>query len=108
MALTANLRLVVPALPDTDTWFLNSAAWTTYWQNIQMTATFQPATTVAYVSTPYNNALQPYYLNIDGSLAATLITQTMFTSLLTQLSNLDTSYQALRAQLVAAGFISNA
>lgn len=35
MPITASISIVVPALPDNDIWFANSAAWSNYWDDIE-------------------------------------------------------------------------
>lgn len=105
--LTAQLALVVPALPDNDYWFINAAAWSNYWQGIQMTAEFAPATNIKYIPSPFDNTTATELLNIDGvehyfpSLA-------MFNSLKAQVAALDASFQDLRTAMKTAGFISEA
>lgn len=108
MALTASLNLVVPALSDTEVWFLNAAAWSNYWQNIDMTATFDGVTTSIYTSVPYVPAghVAPT-LNIDGQ-DFVLCSKTMFDDLLTQVQTLDTAFQQMRSELKAGGMITEA
>lgn len=107
MALTATLQLQVPALPDNDYWFINAAAWSNYWQNIQMTAEFQPAANTKYIPSPFDPTTPVELLNIDG-VEHYLPSLARFISLQTQLAALDNSFQDLRTSLKTAGYITNA
>lgn len=108
MALTASLSLTVPALPDNDVWFANSAAWTNYWHGITMSADFTPAATTVYVPQTFiwndNNATS---MIIDG-VETYIINKTQFDALLLQLNTLDQCVQDMRTQLKTAGYIDNA
>ena len=107
MALTANIVLVVPTLPDADIWFANAAAWTNYWRNITAEANFDGADTTIYVPVPYDTALEPAHLNMDG-VEYDLVTIQMFQSLQSRYDALEASYEDLRTQLKDAGLITNA
>jgi len=104
MALTAQLALVVPALPDNDYWFINAAAWSNYWQGIQMTATFTPAANAKYVPSPFDNTTNTELLNIDG-VEVYLPSLAQFNTLKAQVAALDQSYQDLRTAMKTAGYI---
>jgi|SRR5215813_10516359 len=104
MALTASLRLVVPALPDDDVWFLNAAAWSNYWQNINMAATFDAYPNQKYVPSAFDNTLS-YEMIIIDDVHIAVPSQAQFDSLKAQVAALDDSYQRLRTDLKDAGFI---
>jgi len=104
MALTAQLALVVPALPDADFWFINAASWSNYWQGIQMTANFAAAANAKYVPSPFDPTTDIDNFNVDGvdyfvpSLAR-------FASLQAQVAALDAAFQDMRTAMKTAGYI---
>lgn len=104
--LTATLQLNVPPLPDNDYWFINAAAWSNYWQNIVMTATFNPAANAIYVPSPFDPTTATDDFNIDG-VEYYVPSLAMFNSLKAQVAALDASFQDLRAAMKTAGFIQN-
>lgn len=105
MAIEFTIALNVPALPDNDIWFLNSAAWSNYWQNIDVEATLTPITNDPYVPVAYDTGLQYTVLNVDG-VDYLLPTLAMFTSLLNAFNALDLSYKTLRDELKTAGLLT--
>lgn len=107
MAVDISVNLNVPPLPPSGIWFANNAAWNNYFSAVDGTAVFPGAATSIYVPSAYNGALQPYVLNVDG-IATNLATQAMVNSLIAQVAALDASYQALRSEMKAAGYISQA
>lgn len=108
MALNASISIVVPPLTDQAVWFANAAAWSNYWQNINLEATFDPAATVKYVAQPYDAAAHVApTLTIDGQ-DFVLCSKAMFDALLNQLNVLDLAFQQMRTDLKDAGFIDNA
>lgn len=106
MALTANINLVVPVLPDNQVWFANSAAWSNYWKDIQIAADFDAAGTTNYVPSPYNIALNFVRLNIDG-VDQDIPAYSQHQSLVAQVAALDADYRLLKTALKDAGFITN-
>lgn len=106
MPLTANINLVVPILPDNSVWFANSAAWSNYWKDIDVSAEFDAATTVNYVPAPYDVALPFVVFNIDGVLQ-NLATNDQMQSLVAQVAALDADYRLLKTALRDAGFITH-
>ena len=104
--LSATLQLKVPALPNNDYWFINAAAWSNYWQNIIMTATFNPAANALYVPSPFDLTTATEDFNIDG-VEYYMPSLAMFNSLKAQVAALDNAFQDLRTAMKAAGFITN-
>lgn len=104
--LQAQLQLSVPPLPDTEVWFINAAAWTIYWQNIIMQATFNPAPVALYVPSPFDNTAPVQDLNIDG-VDIFVPSLAQFNSLKAQVAALDAAFQDMRTQMKDAGYISN-
>lgn len=107
MALTVNVALNVPPLPENDIWFANAQAWSNYWRDIDIVGTLEPADTTVYASSPYDNSLIPLATNIDGT-DYVLITLAMFTSLKNRLDVLNAAFEDMRTQMKDAGYISNA
>jgi len=107
MALTANLALVVPPLPDAGYWFINAASWSNYWQGIQMTAVFQAAVNLKYIPSPFDPNTAVELLNIDG-VEHYLPSLARFQSLQAQVAALDNAFQDLRTAMKTAGFIQQA
>jgi len=103
--LTANISLVVPPLPDNDVAFANSAAWTNYWRNIQIAATFDPAVNSIYAESAYDNSIPQIDFNWNGvDISVPSIAQ--YNSLLLAYQTLNTNYKNLRDVMKAAGFIT--
>ena len=105
--LTATLALKVPALPDNDFWFINSASWTNYWQGIMMTATFNPAVNTKYVPSPFDPNTDVDNFTVDG-VEYYVPSLARFQSLQAQVAALDNSFQDLRTAMKTAGFIQEA
>lgn len=105
--LTASISVNVTPLPDNAVWFANAAAWNNYWANITADVEFDPAATTIYAPSPYNDALVPYTLNVDG-VETTVPTIAMFNSLKAQVAVLDSEFQLMRTQMRTAGYITNA
>lgn len=103
--LQANINLSVPALPDNQVWFANSAAWSNYWKDINVNVVFNPAASVIYPNTNFNAALPFVAMNIDGVIQ-NLPSYDQFNSLLTAFIALQTDYVALKTVLKNAGFIT--
>ena len=70
-AITSTFTFLVTPLSDGEIWFANSAAWNSYWANIQATVSIDAATTTTYgVSKQANNKVYVevvtyYTLNVD-------------------------------------------
>ena len=107
MALTANINLNVPALPDVGIAFVNAAAWNTYWSAVGGVVTLNPANTNLYVPIVYDNTNPPYELIVNG-VPHVLVTVAMFQSLLNEVQALDNAFQDMRTQLKTAGLITQA
>lgn len=105
--ISATVSINVPALPENDIWFANAQAWNNYWRNITADVDVGAASTSLYAPVAYDTSLQYVQLTIDG-IPVGFATNDMFTSLLAKLEALDASYQQLRTDLKAAGFIDNA
>lgn len=103
--ISASIVIQVTPLTDNDIWFANAAAWNNYWANVSGEVTLTPATTTAYIPLQFDSTKLPANINID-TIPYVLATNDMFNSLLQAYVNLDQSYQTLRGQLFAAGFIS--
>jgi hypothetical protein len=106
MALNITVSLNVPDLPDSDFWFLNSAAWSNYWTGIIGSATINPIVTNTYVPVPFDNTQPVYDLQVDG-VDKNMPSLALFNSLVQEVAALDASYQDLKAKLVAGGLITN-
>lgn len=107
MALTANITLIVPPLPDADVWFANAAAWANYWRNITALVEFEGAENDIYVPVPLNPLIEYVAIDIDG-IIYNLVPQAMFESLRDRLDAMEASYQNLRTTMKDAGFIEEA
>ncbi len=107
MSLIASIAVNVPDLPDNQIWFSNAASWNNYWSDITANVEFDGATTTVYTPVPYNNALTPYALNVDG-VETVVPTLAMFTSLKTELQTLNAAFQLMRTEMRNAGYITNA
>lgn len=104
MPLTANISLVVAALPDNDVWFANNAAWQAYWNDLEIAATFDPAVTTAYSESAFDNTLPNYVFDVGG-VEYNVPTIAQFNSLLLAYQTLNTNYKNLKTALIAAGVI---
>ncbi len=104
---TATVSIVVPALPDSDVWFANNAAWANYWKGISGDVELDAADTTIYVPVAYNAALVPCAINVDG-VDYLLVTTAMFASLMAQITALDTALQNMRSEMKDAGYITEA
>ena len=102
--ITATVSLTVPALADNAIAFANATAWNNYWNNISANITIDPIEVDIYSSTPYNNALAPASITVDAT-EFVLCTKVMFDSLVAEVHNLNSNYQAMRTQLRDAGLI---
>lgn len=107
MALTVEISLDVTPLPDDDVWFANAAAWSEYWQNINIEATFDALNNALYVESPYDMALVSPTITADDGAPYNLATEEMISSLLNAYNTLNTSYKLLRNELKAAGLLTN-
>lgn len=105
--ITAEVIINVPALPDADVWFANSAAWSNYWRNLGATININPAATTVYVPVAFDNTLPPADFIVDD-VHNVVPTIAQFNSLVGQVAALAADYQNLRTQLKDAGFITNA
>jgi|ERR1700743_2600737 len=103
--LTANINLAVPPLPDNQVWFANAAAWSNYWKDINVTATFVPADTVIYNVTNYDGTLNFLQFNIGGVMQS-LPAYSQHQSLVAAFLALQTDYIALKQSLKDSGFIT--
>lgn len=107
MPITATVSINVPALPENDIWFANSASWSNYWADITANVEIDPVTTTVYASSPYDDNLEPHTLNVDG-VETVLATNAMFESLKLELQTLNAAFQTMRTQLRNAGLITQA
>lgn len=107
MPLTATISITVPALPDNDIWFANSAAWSNYWEDITGDVTLDPVATTVYVPAPYDDNLAPHDLTVDD-MQYVFPTIEQFASLVAQVAAVDNCLQLLRTQLRTGGLITNA
>ncbi len=107
MAFEATISINVPDLPNTSVWFLNAAAWKSYWTGATAIVDIDGAITDKYIPLPYNVALIPAVLNIDG-VDYILTTQAQMNSLRGQLDTLDIAVQQMRTAMKAAGLITEA
>lgn len=107
MALTVNISLDVPDLPDDDVWFANAAAWTEYWRDISVEATFDAVANSLYAETNYDTSLMGVTITDDTGAQHSLATVAIITSLLARLDTLNTSYKTLRDELKVAGLLEN-
>lgn len=107
MPLNFNTNVVVPALPDNDVWWANSAAWSNYWANINIQGSFDAYGTVAYAEVPFDNTTQGINF-LYGNVNYALTTQQQFNSLLAAYQALNADYKTLKANLVAIGLITTA
>lgn len=99
--------ITVPALPDNDVWFLNSAAWQNYWQNISLDAELDEIDNEVYVYSNYDTAIPEPIVWIEGD-QYFLVSKAQFDSLKAQVAALDASYRQLRLELQTAGILKNA
>lgn len=112
-----NVNINLPALPDNDIWWANSAAWQAYWNSATLTISVDMATTaaagvvkmaatVAFV--PSGIANQDFANLIIDGVPVVVPTQANFNELKAAVANLNTSIAALRTAMVNAGQINNA
>lgn len=106
--ITAQINVNVTPLPDNDIWFLNAAAWNTYWSNVTADVDIDALATTLYVPVPYNTAIQPYAMANDQDVVTKLTTLDQFNSLKAQLQALDNAFQTMRTELRNGGLITNA
>ena len=110
--MTANVVINIVPLTDNQVWFANAAAWNNYWNNVEAEVEFDAVTTTLYVPSAYNTGLQPIANVIqaeDGSDVVQIMpTKAMFDSLRTQVTALDTAFQAMRTELKNGGLITEA
>lgn len=107
MALTASIRLNVPALPQNDVWFANAQAWSNYWRAIEADLEFDPITTTKYNAVAFDSTIEPTYINIDG-VVHVVINKEMFDSLKATVTALDQAFKDMRNQLKNEGVITEA
>ena len=101
MPLTVSINLDVPELQDNGVAFQNAAAWTNYWSNVQLVATFDPVTNTKYTDIVYDNTLS--FVTISGN---EVPTKAQFNSLLADYTALKVNYKNLLNVLKAAGLIT--
>ncbi len=106
MPLTASISITVPALPDNDVWFANSAAWSNYWTDIIADVEFDAIATIIYGASPFVDA-GDYVLNVDG-VEFRLVQKATLTSLLNRLNALNIAFETMRTELRNGGLITNA
>lgn len=102
----ANINLTVPPLQDNAVWFANSAAWSNYWKDINVTVTFDGAPTVNYMQSPYDGTLNYVRFNVDG-VSQDIPSLALHISLAAAYTALNNDYIALKTSLKNAGFITN-
>lgn len=111
-----NVTINLPALPDNDIWWANSAAWQAYWNSATLTISIDPATTAAYgvvkmaatvAFVPLAIANQDFVNLIIDDVPNLVPTQANFNELKTAVANLNTSIAALRTAMSNAGQINN-
>lgn len=107
MSLSVNISLDVPPLSDTDVWWANAAAWSEYWRDINLQASFDSVTNTLYVPSAYNLALVSPVITADDNTQWSLATKQQMESLLLKVNTLDANYQTLRNELKAAGLLDN-
>lgn len=124
MAATTTVNVTglnVPQLVDNAYWFVNAAAWNSYWKNAEFTITFgvadtvdyglvKAANTVAYVpSAPI--APVEYVVQTTDALGnpqtINIFSAEYVASLAAQLAALDANFQQWKAASVAAGQCNN-
>ena len=106
MALTASISINVPALPESDIWFANAAAWSNYWNDISGDVEFDPVVTQVYADSVFVD-VGDYVMNVDG-VEFRLVQKATFDSLKNRLDVLNDSYEQLRTELRNAGIITQA
>lgn len=104
--ITATISVNVPALPDNDTWFANSAAWSNYWQDITGDVTLDPITTILYSASPFVDA-GDYVMNVDG-VEFRLVQSATLQSLKDRVDVLNVAFETMRTELRNAGLITAA
>ncbi len=104
--ITATVSLNVTPLVDNEIAFANAAAWNDYFNNLSGVVQLDAITTTSYTDSPYDDTLTPHQLTV-GSDVYVFPTLDMFTSLRSQVNQLDQSFISLRNELYAAGLISN-
>ncbi len=115
------VAIAVAPLPDTGTWFANSAAWTAYWAGQGFSALIPVATSAAYgvvkagattVFNPPGTTATTIYTVISDPLGngvfvnAPVPSDASFEELKADYLNLKANYQNLKTALIAAGLIS--
>lgn len=107
MPLSVSISLDVPPLPDDDVWFANAAAWTEYWRDIDLEATFNAIVNTLYAEQNYDYTLPAPVIRGDDGADYALVTVAMLSSLINRVDTLNTSYKTLRNELKAAGLLTN-
>lgn len=102
--ITATVSLNVTPLVDNEIAFANAAAWNDYFNNLSGEVELDAISVSVYTDSPYDTALTPHELTVDAMLYR-FPTLDMFTSLQTQVAQLDQNYIALRSELQLAGLI---
>lgn len=107
MAFTISFRLNVDPLPDMDYWFVNAAAWSTYWADQGGEAVIDAIPTTIYVPVPTDTGLPVQDLLVNGE-DVYVPTMELFISLYNQVQAVDQCLQDLRTQLKDGGIITEA
>lgn len=105
MPITASATFNVDPLTDNEIAFANAAAWNNYFSAVPVDIELAPITVTIYGPVAYVDSA-PYDLTIDGGDRYVFPSLTQFNSLLAAYTALANNYQLLRAELYAAGLIS--
>lgn len=107
MGLSVSISLDVPPLLDDDIWFADAAAWSEYWREIDLVATFDAINNTLYVPVAYDYTINAPTVTADDNVAYALVTKEMVLSLIARYDTLETNYKILRNELKAAGLLQN-